>query len=675
MSKAATAQTAADIFEPALALDVIELSPTNPRKHITEAEIDEMAATIREHGVIQPILVRPRPFKKDGYELVAGERRFKGSKRAEMTTIPALIRELGDIQVLEIQLAENVGRRDLHEMDEARSYQTMIDSGQYDVKSLAHKLGASKETIYKRLKLTGACEEVRQLFYDKEKTGVTANHVEQIARLPEVSQRVVIEKGLFKKRPAEDQTEPQGLTLAEVLTDGPAEARAKSFRAGNITYDAQYLQVVSTRELDAFIHSHIYSLLSAAIFATENASLFPEAGACSACPKRFGQVCADRACFHKKTNAAIDAKVTSGEWIAATSDWHKKDAHYFVELQAVERNSCAHAQKVVCVDGGIRGETKFACLFLKCEIHHPAPKQATLPALGESAQDSGKPANQKDRELGQSSQKSDPPRSIKGEYQEAKREADEAQRSEILEALDELRRFADRAMEHIEHDSMFLARGSADAALERAQRIRYLLEAAVEDQFSADKKVSPPQTAGDHKRAKRLDKALKKRDGALAKSDFVLEVRGVPIRIEMERSFPGFKAHAVDWKKPFISETGFRSFVSDKPWPGEHRDVFVRRVIEAHIDAPRKPKRAGAPQGLGGELVAIDAHRFGIPPAKKTSRRVITGRPGKSVKRPTRETLFTCPRCHRINFTKRGLAAHVCKAKVSARTKTGKRRR
>src|ERR1051325_2792779 len=109
-----------EVFEPHLPLDRIELSGSNPRKHMAQDSMDGLAESIKLHGVVQPITVRPNPKREgDWYELVFGERRFRASIKAGKTSIPALVRNLKDETVWELQIIENVCREDVHELDEA----------------------------------------------------------------------------------------------------------------------------------------------------------------------------------------------------------------------------------------------------------------------------------------------------------------------------------------------------------------------------------------------------------------------------------------------------------------------------------------------------------------------------------------------------------------------------
>ena len=126
-----------------------------------EISLDELAASIREHGVLQPILVRPL---EDGeFQLIAGERRWRASKAAGLATIPALVEEIDDDTALEISIIENLQREDLSPLDEASMYDRMVHEHGYSVRRLAQKLGKDKGYLENRLRLADAPEEVREL--------------------------------------------------------------------------------------------------------------------------------------------------------------------------------------------------------------------------------------------------------------------------------------------------------------------------------------------------------------------------------------------------------------------------------------------------------------------------------------------------------------------------------
>jgi ParB family chromosome partitioning protein len=138
----------------------IEPNPEQPRLTFDEASLDELAASIREHGVLQPILVRQLDA---GYQLIAGERRWRASQRAGLGTIPALVEEIDDETALEISIIENLQREDLSPLDEASMYDRMVREHGYSVRKLAQKLGKDKGYLENRLRLADAPEEVREL--------------------------------------------------------------------------------------------------------------------------------------------------------------------------------------------------------------------------------------------------------------------------------------------------------------------------------------------------------------------------------------------------------------------------------------------------------------------------------------------------------------------------------
>lgn len=185
-----------------LKIDSIRPSPTNPRKTFDAAKLQELADSIKSHGVVQPILVRPLSLSASDlfeYELVAGERRYRASRLAGVTTIPATIRVLSDPQALEIQTLENLQRDDLHPLEEADGYRALLDQKDADgeplmnADALAAKLGKSREYIYGRLKLLALSPKAREAWLAPD-SALTASTALLVARLPASVQPKVIEE-------------------------------------------------------------------------------------------------------------------------------------------------------------------------------------------------------------------------------------------------------------------------------------------------------------------------------------------------------------------------------------------------------------------------------------------------------------------------------------------------
>jgi ParB/RepB/Spo0J family partition protein len=142
-------------------IDHIEPNPEQPRMVFEADALGELSSSIREHGVLQPILVRP--LGPNTYQIVAGERRWRASKLAGLATIPALIEDIDDDTALEISIIENLQREDLSPLDEAAMYDRMVHEHGYSIRKLADKLGKDKGYLENRLRLADAPPEIREL--------------------------------------------------------------------------------------------------------------------------------------------------------------------------------------------------------------------------------------------------------------------------------------------------------------------------------------------------------------------------------------------------------------------------------------------------------------------------------------------------------------------------------
>ncbi len=134
-------------------IEQIRAGKLNPRKTFKEDELTELADSIREKGLVQPILVRPEPGASNSYEIVAGERRWRASQRAGLHTIPVIVRDLADQEVLELAIIENVQRADLNPIEEAAGYQELIERYAYTQERLAEVIGKSRSHLANTLRL------------------------------------------------------------------------------------------------------------------------------------------------------------------------------------------------------------------------------------------------------------------------------------------------------------------------------------------------------------------------------------------------------------------------------------------------------------------------------------------------------------------------------------------
>jgi ParB/RepB/Spo0J family partition protein len=259
-----------------LPLDSIRPAPDN-RKRMDPAKLKQMAESIKEKKVMQPILVRPIPHKKGDkirFEIVYGERRWRGSEIAGEPTIPSMVRELSDAEAAEMRAIENLQREDVHPLEEAEGYNTLIKQHHYTIEQLASKVGMSKAYIHTTVKLLDLVPEARKAFFDEKLTKTTAL---MLARIP-------------------------------VKT-----LQAKAVK--EITDENRHQGPMSARAAQEHIHDDYMLQLKAAPFKTNDATLCPSAGACSECPKRTGNqpelfadvesvdVCTDPVCFGKKRDA------------------------------------------------------------------------------------------------------------------------------------------------------------------------------------------------------------------------------------------------------------------------------------------------------------------------------------------------------------------------------------
>ncbi len=133
-------------------IDLVKASPLNPRKSFSPVELDELATSIKQRGVVQPLIVRPAS-DGNGYELVAGERRWRAAQQAGVHQIPVIVRELGDQEVLELAIIENVQRSDLNAIEEAVGYSDLIEQFGYSQDELARIIGKSRSHLTNTLRL------------------------------------------------------------------------------------------------------------------------------------------------------------------------------------------------------------------------------------------------------------------------------------------------------------------------------------------------------------------------------------------------------------------------------------------------------------------------------------------------------------------------------------------
>lgn len=203
----------------------IRPNPAQPRKQFDEAAMAELADSIRRHGVLQPVLLR---VAGDGFELIAGERRWRAAQRAQLHTVPALVREDDDSSSAELALIENVQREDLNAIEEAEGYKALISRFGHGQDDVAKLVGKSRSHVANLLRLLGLPEEVRLLLV---RGDISMGHARAIATSPEpeVLARQIAEQGLSVR---------QAEALAKRVRPGAGQDFARAARRNARPVDA-----------------------------------------------------------------------------------------------------------------------------------------------------------------------------------------------------------------------------------------------------------------------------------------------------------------------------------------------------------------------------------------------------------------------------------------------------
>lgn len=201
-----------DIVE--ISLDEIRPNPYQPRKYFNEEALEELASSIKIHGVVQPIIVK-KSIK--GYELIAGERRTKAAKKAGLTNIPAIIRNFNDQEMMEIALIENIQRENLNPIEEAECYLKIIDSTKITQDEMAKRFGKSRSYITNLLGLLSLPEEVKKLVVSKD---LSMAHARSLSKLADSSKQIELANKIV--------SEGMNVRLLEkLINENPFEKKVK----------------------------------------------------------------------------------------------------------------------------------------------------------------------------------------------------------------------------------------------------------------------------------------------------------------------------------------------------------------------------------------------------------------------------------------------------------------
>jgi ParB family transcriptional regulator, chromosome partitioning protein len=336
----------------------------SPAYSATKSSTTQKAASFKTQGVLAPLLVRELEPSK--YEVVAGARRLRAAKIAELDSVPVRVVKLTDAEAIEAQVVENLQREDIHPLEEALGFQSLLQLGEpaYTIANIAARAGKSEAYVYGRIKLADLIPPVAEAFF---KDQITIGHALLIAKLPASQQQ---------------------------------EAFAAAFR-GMWTSEGNSQVLIPVRELAIWIETNVLLQLASAPFDKQDEKLVAEAGSCVNCPKRTGfnkllfadvrkDSCTDPQCFRAKIDAHVSKTLESKpQLVQISSAWNSREGaplgrNRYVELEikkaktngastklSLVQKPCDKMTEAIVTDGGKRGQVVNVCADPTCRIHHP----------------------------------------------------------------------------------------------------------------------------------------------------------------------------------------------------------------------------------------------------------------------------------------------------------------
>ncbi|MFH1794642.1 MAG: ParB/RepB/Spo0J family partition protein [Pseudomonadota bacterium] len=216
-------------------VEFISPNPRNPRRTFADAELEDLANSLKQHGIVQPVVVRPSKSAPGRYEIIAGERRWRAAQRAGLPNIPVIVRDVDDRMALELAIVENVQRADLNPVEEALGYQQLVDEHDYAQTDLAQIIGKSRSHVANTLRLLKLPQDIRDMLVDGSlsaghaRTLVTAENPTALAQkiirdgLSVRQAEALAQKGLDKSPGAatkrvEEEKDPDTRALEQLLS-------------------------------------------------------------------------------------------------------------------------------------------------------------------------------------------------------------------------------------------------------------------------------------------------------------------------------------------------------------------------------------------------------------------------------------------------------------------------
>jgi ParB family transcriptional regulator, chromosome partitioning protein len=377
-----------------VAIELLEGSPSNPRRRFNPESLKELAESFKSQGILQPLVVRAKNGDENDkkYEVIAGSRRLRAAQLADLKTVPMRVVELSDSDAVLAQVTENLQREDIHPLEEAFGFRSLLNLNDpnYTVSSLAAKAGKSEAYVLGRIKLTELVPAIADAFLGDR---ITIGHALLIAKLPAAQQ---------------------------------PEAFNASFRQ-MWTTEGKTQVLVPVRELAAWIESNILLELTKAPFSKSDEALLPEAGSCASCPKRTGfnkllfsdmgkqsDCCTDPQCFRAKLDAHIVRTLQKKpELVQISSAWSTREGaplgrkqYVALDLKRTKQQNeaakanpaqrpCEKMTEAIVMDGENRGQIVKVCADPSCRIHH-----SNQPSAQEIARQRGGAQTHRERKAG-----------------------------------------------------------------------------------------------------------------------------------------------------------------------------------------------------------------------------------------------------------------------------------
>ena len=353
-------------------LSVLNESKTNPRRTFEPVALQELAESIKTQGVLSPLLVRP--LSVNGFEIVAGARRYRAAQLAEQNAVPVRIVHLSDAAALEAQLVENLVRSEIHPMEEAQGFRALLDLDEpkYSIEQIAAKVGKSPVFVASRLKLADLVPSAVEAFYAD---AIGVGHALLLAKLPADQQAAAL-TACFKEVYSSSEAKPVHILLP-------------------------------VRNLQFWIDSNVLLILKDAPFNKRDAQLVPAAGSCDDCPKRTGHNkllfgddlgrqgdrCTDPGCYQAKVSAHVAQTIAAKPELVQISTAYggQKEGSPVLprnrytairdekpkstdEAKRPEFKVCKFTTEAIITEGADVGTIHKVCANPSCPIHHPKPQ-------------------------------------------------------------------------------------------------------------------------------------------------------------------------------------------------------------------------------------------------------------------------------------------------------------